>query len=89
MSKNGIGPALQTIEYQKKLRSLKFNETLEARKMKMNRDLSVAADRGLIGVISNSNSLGYNSKMKIINARLSNQIMNKYKTNFSFASKNK
>lgn len=86
MSKNGLESALQSIEYQKKVRKLKFNETLENRKRATEGQLSIAADRGLIKVLTNSSSIGYNSKMKIINDRLSNQIIDKYKTRFSFLS---
>ena len=84
MTKNVTELALQAIEYDKKLQQLKFNETLEGRKRRTKGDLSIAADRGLIKVIGNSSSLGYNSKMKIINDRLSTKIMNKYKNNFVY-----
>ncbi len=89
MSKNGIESALQSIEYQKKVQQLKFNETKKGRKGVNEGQLSIAADRGLIRMHSKTNSLGYNSKMKILNDRLSSQIMDKYKTKFSYMNSNK
>ncbi|CAI2367652.1 unnamed protein product [Moneuplotes crassus] len=85
MSKNGLESALQTIEYQKKVQNLKFEEAKEGRRRINQGQLSIAADRGIIRINCNTNSLGYNKKMKMINERLSSQIMNKYKNKFSLS----
>lgn len=60
-----------------------FNETVKGRKVRQPEEISVAADRGLIKMLGNGNSIGYNSKWKVINDKISLQIMNKYKTGYS------
>jgi hypothetical protein len=80
MSSNGNGGALSSIAHQKKVQQLKYNETVKARKIRQEGDLSIAASRGLLKMVTNTNMLGYNSKMKLLNDKLSTQIMNKYKT---------
>lgn len=74
-----MGSALRTIEHQKKMQKKMFNETLKGRKTIYASENSIAADRGLIMVMSKSNSMGYNSKMKLVNEKMSIQVMNKYK----------
>ena len=84
MTSNGIlnlSP-LDFVELQKKNHNRMFGETLQGRKLRNEGEVSIAAARGILKILNNSNSLGYNSKMKVINDRITMQVMNKYKTGF-------
>ena len=82
MTNRGTG-FLAAIEHQKVVHSKKFNELLKGREMRNDGDLSIAADRGILKLMKNSSSFGYNTRMKIINDKIALQIMDKYKNNFA------
>ena len=73
---------LEAIEHQKQTLTKRYKERILGRTMRNEGDLSIAADRGILRMQANSNSIGYNSKMKILNDKIAIEIMNKYKTSF-------
>ena len=73
---------LDFVKHQKAIHDRMFDETVRARKLRNDGDVSIAAARGILKMVSSSNGIGYNGRMKSINDRMTMQIINKYKTGF-------